>query len=70
MKNESDPNSKEYKKYSKLLLMEDSNLALLRIIEGFLEAAPQQVLQITLLLRLTDNNNNNLFQSEALLIPT
>lgn len=50
--------------------MEDSNLALLRIIEGFLEAAPQQVLQITLLLRLTDNNNNNLFQSEALLIPT
>lgn len=37
--------------YYKLMLKEDSDAALLRIFECFLEAAPQQVLQTSLLLR-------------------
>ena len=32
------------------MLKEDSDVALLRVFEAYLEAAPQQVLQITLLL--------------------
>ncbi|XP_022818383.1 XK-related protein 6 [Spodoptera litura] len=39
------------RKYYSLMLKEDSDAALLRIFECFLEAAPQQVLQTSLLLR-------------------
>ncbi|KAJ8710427.1 hypothetical protein PYW07_009793 [Mythimna separata] len=39
------------RKYYNLMLKEDSDAALLRIFECFLEAAPQQVLQTSLLLR-------------------
>lgn len=40
--------------YYKLMLKEDSDAALLRIFECFLEAAPQQVLQTSLLLRVNE----------------
>lgn len=39
------------RKYYSLMLKEDSDAALLRVFECFLEAAPQQVLQTTFLLR-------------------
>lgn len=38
------------KKYYEMMLKVNSDLALLRVFEGFLEAAPQAVLQITILL--------------------
>ncbi|KAK7868794.1 hypothetical protein R5R35_003637 [Gryllus longicercus] len=41
----------EQRTYYDLMLKEDSDVALLRVFECFLEAAPQQVLQTTILLR-------------------
>lgn len=63
----------ENKKHSKSLLKEDSNLALLRIVECFLEAAPQQVLQIAILLsekreQSGKTQNVNLWQSKLLFV--
>ncbi|CAH2207676.1 jg12097, partial [Pararge aegeria aegeria] len=43
------------RRYYGLMLKEDSDAALLRVFECFLEAAPQQVLQTTLLLRQYDH---------------
>lgn len=45
-------NAENYEKLYKPLLREDSNLSLLRVIECFLEAAPQQVLQLAILLHM------------------
>lgn len=57
----------EYKKHSAALLKEDSDLALLRILECFLEAAPQQVLQITILMTPGSPNVPTVLQSKCLL---
>ncbi|XKL65539.1 hypothetical protein PGB90_008959 [Kerria lacca] len=54
--------SVKFEKYYKPLLREDSNLSLLRIIECFLEAAPQQVLQIAILLDLRRRGINSFLQ--------
>lgn len=56
--------SVKFEKYYKPLLREDSNLSLLRIIECFLEAAPQQVLQIAILLDLRRRGINSFLQSK------
>lgn len=45
--------------YYALMLKEDSDAALLRVFECFLEAAPQQVLQTSLLLRQYDHLAGN-----------
>ncbi|XP_065200154.1 XK-related protein 6-like [Planococcus citri] len=58
-RNKSDYNDESYEKYYKPLLIKDSNLNLLRLIECFLEAAPQQVLQWTILLRMELSNLNS-----------
>lgn len=39
-----------YFRYFELLIHEDSDVALIRIFECFLEAAPQKILQITIIL--------------------
>lgn len=51
LKAEKRKNFAEQRKYYELMLKEDSDVALLRVLECFLEAAPQQVLQITILLK-------------------
>lgn len=40
------------------MLKEDQDVSLLRVIECFLEAVPQQVLQLTLILKHYHNSNN------------
>jgi XK-related protein. len=45
--------------YYEKMLKEDSDVALLRVFECFLEAAPQQILQISVLLR--DNKDESTF---------
>lgn len=49
-KAEKQRNFEEQRRYYELMLKEDSDVALLRVLECFLEAAPQQILQITILL--------------------
>lgn len=48
-------NKLEQKKYYDLLISEDSDVALIRIFECFLEAAPQKILQISIILSGEDN---------------
>ncbi|XP_037031972.1 XK-related protein 6 [Bradysia coprophila] len=43
-------NREDQKKYFELLIHEDSDVALIRIFECFLEVAPQKILQITIIL--------------------
>lgn len=49
-KAEKNKNFTEQREYYDKMLKEDSDVALLRVMECFLEAAPQQILQITILL--------------------
>lgn len=46
------------RRYYLRMLKEDEDVALLRVFECFLEAAPQQVLQLTLLLKHYHNDIN------------
>ncbi|KAE8749030.1 hypothetical protein FOCC_FOCC004197 [Frankliniella occidentalis] len=51
-KAEKKQNKKDQEKYYKLMLKEDADVALLRVFESFLESAPQQLLQLSYLLKL------------------
>lgn len=57
-------NYDDQKKYYSLMAKEDSYVSLLRIIECFLEAVPQQILQICIVL--VEKQHNNAFQSNFL----
>lgn len=46
------------RQYYLKMLKEDQDVALLRVFECFLEAAPQQILQLTLMLKHYDNRIN------------
>lgn len=59
-KAEKEGDSERLKEYFNIYLKDDSDLVLLRIIECFLEAAPQQTLQITILLLDYDHLSRNL----------
>lgn len=43
------------RKYYELMVKEDSDVALLRVLECFLEAAPQQILQLAIIISSKDN---------------
>lgn len=51
-------NKEEQERYYKLMLKEDADVALLRVFECFLESAPQQILQISYLLKTHYNESN------------
>ncbi|XP_038218496.1 XK-related protein 6 [Zerene cesonia] len=53
--------------YYSLMLKEDSDAALLRIFECFLEAAPQQVLQMSILMRQFSDADRDLFAVHQIL---
>lgn len=46
---EKDKDYENQRKYYELMIKEDTDVALLRVLECFLEAAPQQILQITII---------------------
>lgn len=51
----------EQKKWFERLINEDSDVALVRIFECFLEAAPQKILQITIVLSGEEDITGNIF---------
>lgn len=56
------------RKYYELMVKEDSDVALLRVLECFLEAAPQQILQISIILHNRGNlGSKNTFTCKSLL---
>nr|XP_022913761.1 XK-related protein 6-like [Onthophagus taurus] len=48
-KAEKEKNIENQRKYYKLMIQEDSDVALLRVLECYLEAAPQQILQLAII---------------------
>lgn len=56
-------NHEDQKKYYSLMAKEDSYVSLLRIFECFLEAVPQQILQICIVL--AEKNHGSTIQSNV-----
>lgn len=56
-------NYNDQRKYYSLMAKEDSYVSLLRIFECFLEAVPQQILQICIVL--VEKNHGSTFQSNV-----
>lgn len=54
-KAEKNHDMEKQRKYYKLMVQEDSDVALLRVLECFLEAAPQQILQLSIIFHSKEN---------------
>lgn len=59
---EKNKNERSQKKYYKLMVDADSDLALLKVLDCFLGAAPQQILQLAIIFN-TDSNDKDRFDS-------